>query len=147
MSFDVPAPVRALSSLTPISYADYFTLPTTLPATARQWALAMFGDTPNAAQWLIWRGLLGLRLTPSPAPSTIAGWHLTADHDDWVRLEQSSPLYRANLIVRTSPSQVAVGTFLTYLRRPAEQWWRPLSAVHRALVPRILRHAATRLTP
>ncbi|MEV6346761.1 hypothetical protein [Actinoplanes sp. NPDC051851] len=145
MSFDVPAPVRALSSLDPISYADWFTLPTTLTATAPEWARAMFGDAPNAAQWFIWRGLLGFPLVAHPSPDTIAGWPVTGGGDGWVRMEQASTLYRANLIVHTGDGRVGVGTFLTYRRPGAGSWWRPLSTVHRALIPRVLRQAATRL--
>jgi hypothetical protein len=141
----IAEPVRALSSVPAIDYADVFALPTALDATPEQWARAMFGDVPSAAERLIWRGLLGLRLSSGRSPETVAGWWIGDRGDDWIRLEAASWFLTANLVVRTADGQVSLVTFVHYARRLGGVVWPPLSAVHRGLVPRVLRKAAARV--
>jgi hypothetical protein len=77
---NVPASVRALSSLADSDYVDMVTLQANTDtgaavdadATPEQWARAMFGDVPSLAERLIWRGLLGLRLSRGRSPDTVA---------------------------------------------------------------------------
>lgn len=141
----VPDSDRALSSLPHIDYADRFSLATDLDATPEQWARAMFGDVPSAAEVFIWRGLLGLRLSCGRSPATVAGWRIGAHDQDWVRLEAASWFLSANLVVRTAGGQVSLTTFVHYDRRLAAWLWPPLSAVHRHLVPGVLRGSASRV--
>lgn len=141
----VPEPVRALSSLPAIDYTDLFAIPTALDATPEQWARAMFGDVPGVAGRLMWRGLLGLRLSSGRSPATVAGWRIGDRGDEWIRLEAASWFLTANLVVRTADGQVSLVTFVHYARRLGGVVWPPLSAVHRALVPRVLRKAAVRV--
>jgi hypothetical protein len=142
---NIPEPVRMLSSLPEIDYADQFTLSTHAHATPEQWARAMFGDVPSVGELLIWRGLLGLRLSPSRSPATVAGWQIGDRGDDWIRLEAGSWFLAGNLLVHTADGRVSLGTFLHYRRRLGDSVWPPLSAIHRRLVPGVLRHAAARL--
>jgi hypothetical protein len=142
---EVPRSVRALSSLPEPDYADLFTLSTDTGATPEQWARAMFGDVPRGAELLIWRGLLGLRLARERSPATVAGWRIGGGGPDWIRLEAASWFLSGNLLVHTAGGRVSLGTFLRYDRRLARGWWPPLSAIHRRLVPGLLRHAATRV--
>ena len=142
---DIPAPVRALSSLSPPDYADLFTLATQVEATPERWARAMFGQVPSPGELFIWRGLLGLRLTRERSPATVAGWQITGRGPDWVRLEAASWFMTGNLLVQTADGQVSLGTFLRYDRSLGRLWWPPLSAIHRRLVPGVLRQAAARL--
>ncbi|MGD0609747.1 MAG: hypothetical protein ABSA53_40065 [Streptosporangiaceae bacterium] len=142
---EVPRSVRALSSLPQPDYVDLFTLSTDTEATPEQWARAMFGDVPHAAEVLIWRGLLGLRLARGRSPATVAGWRIGGRGQDWIRLEAASWFLSGNLLVHTAEGRVSLGTFLHYDRRLARGWWPPLSAIHRRLVPGLLRQAATRV--
>jgi hypothetical protein len=142
---NVPESVRALSSLPGIDYADQFTLSTDVRATPEQWARAMFGDVPSAAELLIWRGLLGLRLRQGRPPFTVAGWQIGERGEDWIRLEAASWFLTANLVVRADGAGVWLGTFLHYDRRLGHGLWPPLSALHRRLVPGLLRDAAARV--
>lgn len=142
---NIPAYVRALSSLPDIDYADRFTLTTEVAATPQRWARAMFGDVPNPAEVLIWRGLLGLRLSRERSPATVAGWRIGRSGDDWIRLEAASWFLTGNILLQTADRRVSVGTFLRYDRRPAHRVWPPLSAVHRRLVPVLLRAAEAKL--
>ncbi|GAA2208941.1 hypothetical protein GCM10009850_043990 [Nonomuraea monospora] len=133
----IPESVRTLSPLS--DYIDHYTLATGVRATPEQWARAMFGDVPNAAERLIWRGFLGLRLTREPSPQTVAGWRIAEQGPDWIRMEAASWLLTANIVVRAAEGQVSAATYLRYERGLGRVVWTVLSPVHRALVPRILR--------
>ncbi|MFD8821413.1 hypothetical protein ACFV1C_03460 [Streptomyces sp. NPDC059605] len=139
----LPESFRALGSLPAIDYADRFTLATDASATPEQWARAMFGDVPGFAQQVIWRGLLGLRLSRGRSPDTVAGWRVTGRGEDWIRLEAASWFLSGNLVVRTDGGKVSLGTFLHYDRRLGRRVWPPLSAIHRRLVPGVIRDAVT----
>jgi hypothetical protein len=141
----IPESVRALSSLPDIDYADQSTLSTDAHATPEQWARAMFGDVPSVAELLIWRGLLGLRLSPGRSPATVAGWQIGDRGDNWIRLEAASWFLTANLLVQTADGRVSLGTLLHYDRRLGRGVWLALSAIHRGLVPGLLRAAAAQV--
>lgn len=114
-------------------------------ATPEHWARAMFGDVPSPGEVFIWRFCLGLRLRPGPSPETVAGWRIAARREDSIRLEAASWFLSANLVVRTGAGRVALETSLHYDRAPARVLRRPLSAVHRAVVPGVLRSADARM--
>jgi hypothetical protein len=141
---DVPAAVRALSSLPDADYADMFTLPTAAGATPEQWARAMFGDVPSFTEQLIWRGLLGLRLSRGRSPDTVAGWRIAERGENWVRLEAASWFLTGNFVVRAADARVSLATFLRYDRSLGRLLWPPLSALHRRLVPGLLRAAVAK---
>ncbi|MCZ2859351.1 hypothetical protein [Blastococcus sp. VKM Ac-2987] len=142
---DVPAAVLALSSFPAIDYADLFALTTDLQATPEEWARAMFGDVPDLAQQFIWHVLLRLQLHGGRSPDTVAGWRIGDRDDDWIRLEAGSPLLTGNLVVRAAEGRVSLATFVRYDRPVGRGVWLLLSAVHRRLVPRVLREAEGRL--
>ena len=142
---DVPDAVRALSSLPTIDYADRCTLPTEVVATPEQWARAMFGDVPSRAEQLIWRGVLGFRLTRGRSPATVGGWRIGGRGTDWIRLETRSRSLSATMLVQTGGGAVAWTTCLRFDRPLGRAVWGPASAVHRRLVPGVLRAAASRL--
>ncbi len=142
---NIPESVRALSSLRNIDYADDFTLVTYADAEPERWARVMFGDVPSVGEWLVWRGILGLRLSRGHSPSTVGGWRIAERGDDWILLETASRFMTANLLVRTANGRVSLGTFLRYDRTLAARVWPPLSAAHRAVVPGLLRDAAVKI--
>jgi hypothetical protein len=142
---DVPDSVRALSSLSRIDYADRFSLHTQVAATPEQWARAMFGDVPSPAEQMIWRGVLGFRLSRGPSPTTVGGWRIGGRGTDWVRLETASWSLGADMLVQTGGDVVAWTTCLRFDRALGRAVWGPASAVHRRLVPGVLRAGALRL--
>ena len=142
---NVPESARALSSVPDFDYVDHFTLVTDADATPEQWARAMFGDVPSIGQRVIWQGLLQLRLSRGRSPDTVAGWRIGAHGPDWLRLEAASWFLTANLVVRTAEGRVSLTTVLRYERRVGHQVWPRLSAVHRRLIPGVLRGAAARI--
>jgi hypothetical protein len=137
---------RSLDSLAAIDYADLFTVDTTAEATPEQWARAMFGHVPSAAQIFIWRWLLGLRLSRGGrSPETVAGWRIGGRGDEWIRLEAASWFLSAGLTVETGGGQVGLRTTVHYDRPIGRVVWPPCSAVHRRLVPGVLRTAAVKI--
>ncbi len=142
---NVPGPVRALSSLADVDYADHVALATEADATPEQWARAMFGHVPGPAERLIWAGLLQLRLSRGRSPATVAGWRIGGRGADWIRLEAASWFLTANLVVRATDGRVSLTTFLHYDRGLGRLVWPPLSAIHRRLIPGVLRGAAARI--
>ena len=126
-------------------YADRFDVATDVRATPEQWARAMFGDVPDLGGRLIWQVLLGLRLSPGRSPETVAGWPVTGRGPDWIRLATASWFLGANLVVRAGEGRVALATFVRFDRPPARAVWTPGSALHRVLVPGVLRAAAAKL--
>ncbi|MEW2355508.1 hypothetical protein [Spirillospora sp. NPDC029432] len=141
---EMPESARALSTLPAIDYADRFTLAADTGAGPERWARAMFGDVPTPGEWFVWRGLLGLRLARGRSPDTVAGWRVAARGEGWILLEAASWFLSGNLLVQAADGQVSLSTFLHYDRRLGRVVWPPLSAVHRRLVPGILRGAAAK---
>lgn len=138
---NLPEEVVTVTSLPDADYADAFTLATQVQATPEQWARAMFGDVPNAAEHLIWRGLLGMRLSRGRSPDTVAGWRVADRNERWIRLEAASWFLTGNLIVLLGDG-VTLATLVRYDRSVGHAVWGPLSAVHRRLTPGLLRDAA-----
>lgn len=139
---NVPGSALALSSLPDLDYVDHFTVVTDAVASPEHWARAMFGDVPGLGQQLIWRGVLQLRLSSGRSPATVAGWRIGGRGPDWIRLEAASWFMSANLIVRTATGRVSLTTVVRYERRVGRHLWPRLSAVHRRLIPGVLRGAA-----
>ncbi|WP_245239365.1 hypothetical protein [Streptomyces sp. MZ04] len=141
----LPEPFCALSSLPVIDYVDRFAIATDAVASPERWARAMFGDVPSPAERFIWRGLLGIRLSRGRSPQTVAGWRIAERGEDWIRLEAASWFLTGNLLVQAADGRVALGTFLRYDRWLGRWLWPPLSAVHRRLVPGVLRDAEAKV--
>lgn len=137
----IPEPDRSASSLPDGDYADAFSIATDVIASPEQWARAMFGDIPNLAQQFIWRGLLGIRLSRGRSPRTVAGWRIAEQGEQWIRLEAGSWFLSANLVVRGFDGRVSLATLVRYERAVGRIVWPPLSAVHRLLIPGLLRAA------
>lgn len=142
---EVGPSVLARSGLGPVHYADHFAIRPVdgTSATPERWARVLFGDTPSAAEWFIWRVLLQLRLRRGQSHSTVAGWRIAARSEDWIRLETASWMMAAELVIRASTQEVSLSTLVRYERGAAAAVWGTLSAVHRRLVPGVLREAAT----
>ncbi|MBO3752727.1 hypothetical protein J5X84_42325 [Streptosporangiaceae bacterium NEAU-GS5] len=133
------------SSLPDADYAEIFRLSTDVAATPEQWARAIFGDVPSIGEQLIWRGLLGLRLSRERSSDTVGGWRITGRGEDWLRLGTASWFLTCNFVVQVSDARVSLTTLLRYDRRFGRLLWPRLSAIHRHLIPGVLREAAARL--
>jgi hypothetical protein len=135
---DAPAGVRERSSLDDPAYLDHYVVPVDPgPWTPEQWARAMFEDVGGARAQAIWRTLM-LRIDARPSPDRVAGWHIDAAGDDWVRLHAESWWGRAQLIVRNADGHLALTTVMAYDHPAAHGIWGATSAVHRRVVPGLL---------
>ncbi|QUH04601.1 hypothetical protein HUO13_30925 [Saccharopolyspora erythraea] len=129
---------RSLSSISDPDYVDQFTMAAGLPGTSpEQWARTATEDVLGRQAQLLWRGLLGLRLKASP--DRVAGWRIGGRGDGWVRLEASSWLMTANLVLEAGDDHVSLTTFIRYARPLARRVWEPTSRKHRQIVPDVLR--------
>lgn len=136
--------VVALSSLSRVDYADHVVLAqeTEPRASAERWARAMFGDTPDLTERLLWSGILRLRLHDVRSAATIAGWRITDRGDDWIRVSAASRSMSAVLIIRVTEATVELATVVRYDRARARALWVPTAFVHRRLAPMLLRSTA-----
>lgn len=128
-------------------YGDVFTLscPGAARWTAEAWARAMFGDSPDLVERLIWQGLLHLHLDRTLSPDLVAGWPVVERTDDHVTLETRSWFLTGQLVISTSAASVSLGTFVRYDRRAAGSVWLPLPAIHRRLMPGLFLDAYRKL--
>ena len=127
-------------------YTDRFARSTAVHASPERWARQMFGDVPTAGEVFIWRDLLRLRLDRTRSPATVAGWRVASRDEHRIRLEATGRLISGTLVVDTGDGEVSLTTYIRFEHLLARVWWRPLSAVHRFLVPRVLRRADAELS-
>lgn len=143
---DVPAAVRALSTLARPDYVDLFTVVTPVAAdhSAEEWARVVLEQTPvaRANARRLWR-LLGLRLGPPHAPDHVQGWKIAARGDRWVRIETASWYMTAQAVCLVEDGQVSMSLSLRYDRpRPVGALvWRLVSGPHRRALPVMLHQA------
>ncbi len=129
-------------------YDDSFAAPraVTDDRTPEQWARAVFEDAPRPVRWFLLNGFrygLGLRLDPRPSPEHVLGWAIIDRSPNSLTTEARSWLLTSRLVFRTETTHVTQSTYVRYDRRIAAMIWPPVSILHRQVVPRILRHAAT----
>jgi hypothetical protein len=72
----------------------------------------------------------------------VGGLRIGGRGPDWIRLEAASWFLTGNLLVTTGAGRVSLSTVLRYRRSVGRRVWPPLSALHRRLVPGVLRAAA-----
>ena len=131
----------------PAHYADEFTirLDDRSESPAEDWGRAIFGDSPDTGQWLIFRGLLHYPLQRQPSPHSIVGWPIAEQTEEWLRLENRSSSTTCHLLVSTDGGNVSLSTLMRYHRRFGKWTWEPLSFIHRRVAPDLLRDAARTL--
>jgi hypothetical protein len=135
--------VRVLSNMAPQDYVDFFTAtaPTTLSASPDYWARAVIEDAGGLGGQFIWRILLGLRLDSSRASDQVGGWRIAERSRSFIRLEAASSFLTVHIIIAVEGEDLSMATFLRYDRPLGSFVWSVLSAVHRKLMPRLLRSA------
>jgi len=131
-------------------YTDFFEaepLPTQ-NRSPEQWARAVFEGAPWPARWFLvvgWRYGLGLRFGPRSSPKHILGWAIVDRSADTITVQARSWLLTSQLVFYATDTHVSQSTFVRYDRRIAAAIWPPVSLLHRQIVPRLVRRAATRL--
>lgn len=139
-----PESIRSVAAVRDADYVDVFSMSTDglRNASPEQWARAAVHHAAGLGGQFVWRVPLRLRLRGGNSADRIAGWTITQRGDDRIALEASSSLLTARIVVLVSDGQLTVTTCIRYDRPLAGPWWRPLSAVHRAAMPGLLRSAA-----
>ncbi|MDJ0394340.1 hypothetical protein QMK17_13485 [Rhodococcus sp. G-MC3] len=141
----MPESVLARSPMT-ADYVDHFAVSADIRGTAEQYARAMFGDVPSAAERFIWRGLLQLRLSSGASSQAVAGWRIAENSTSSIRLESRSHSLTVHLVVFAAAGEFELTTFVRYDRRFGKWAWEPLSAIHRRLAPSLLMGAISGTT-
>ena len=142
----VPESIVALCGFDDADYVDVFTSETVgTTRTPEQWARALIEEAAGLGGRIVFRGLLGLRLTRQRSPDHVGGWKIAGRGDGWIRLEAESWLLRAHIVVQVYEASVSAGTFLAYDRPIAKRIWTPASSFHRYAMPFLLRKAAASL--
>ena len=141
---EAPESIRSVAAVRDADYIDIFSIATDgVPdASPERWARAGVDHAAGSVGQFVWRVILRLRLRGGNAADRIAGWRIVERGDDWISLEAASTLLTANIVVRAGDGQVTFATCIRYDRPLAGPFWRPLSAVHRAAMPGLLRTAA-----
>ncbi len=134
------------------NYKDMFevSIPDTDTRTAEQWVRAIFEDAPRPVRWFLllgWRGVLGLRLGPRTSPDHILGWPIVTREPDAVCLELHSTLLKSQLALNLAGATAVWSTRVYYTWPLARPLWAAVGVIHRQMVPRLLRRAASRPRP
>jgi len=137
----IPEAIRSLGGMDSPDYIDLFTVTTDDAAAAspEQWSRTAIEDAADLGGQFIWRGVLGLRLVSRPATERVGGWKIADRGEDWIRLEACSWFLTAHLVLRVDDEHLSTGTFIRYDRPIAALIWGLLSAIHRRLMPGLLR--------
>ena len=141
---NIPEAIRSLSGMHRPDYVDLFTVTINgvIDASPEEWSRSAIEDVAGRGGHFVWRGVLGLRLTPEPSTERVGGWKIAARGEDWIRLEASSWFLTAHLVTRLDDGHLSAGTFIRYDHPIAPLIWVPVSAVHRRLMPGLLAHTA-----
>jgi hypothetical protein len=111
-----------------------------------QWARAVFEGAPRPVRWFLLAGFkfgLGLRFGPIRSPEHILGWAIVERAQDTVTLQAQSWFLTSRLVLRADGSHRTQSTYVRYDRSIAALLWPPVAILHRRIVPRLVRRAAT----
>jgi hypothetical protein len=138
----IPEVIHSLSGMDSPDYSDLFTVTATGAADAspERWCRTAIEDVAGRRGQFLWRRVLGLRLKSRPSTERVGGWKIAGRGEDWIRLEASSWFLTAHLVIRLDDGHLSTGTFIRYDRPIAALVWMPVAAVHRRLMPGLLRH-------
>ncbi len=139
----VPVIDRSLITLSHVDYLDLHTLDIADATTwsPEAWARAMFEDARPLRQRVPRLGLLGLLLSQPQPPGRVAGWVISEQGPNWLRMESRSRLTRDQVIVRIDGEGIGLVTAVHYVHRTGALLWPLIATQHRRLAPRVLRSA------
>lgn len=105
--------------------------------TAEECARAVEG-TAGLGGIAIWQGVLQLRPEPREARH-LRSWAVVDAAEDWLTLGSRSWALTARVVLEVDDDQLKATTMIRYDTRVGRAIWTPLSAVHRHLMPGLLR--------
>jgi hypothetical protein len=142
----LPERIRAAWPLTP-DYFDVFsvTVPGASKESPERWArVALEGASP-VGRFLAWQVLCGLRLEKGPSAGHVAGWAIAGRGEDWIRIEAASWFMTATAVCLVEDARVSMALMIRYDKPAGRLVWTPVSALHRRLMPGLLRAAVSRM--
>jgi hypothetical protein len=129
-------------------YASAFEVAVTgVQRSPRQWARAVFEDSPSAVRRFVvfgWKYVLHFRLGPRPSADHVLGWKVRREEPDLVALEVRSGLLSALKVVRVHDSRGVMTTYVRYERPLGRALWSAVAPVHHRTEPYLLGHAVPR---
>jgi hypothetical protein len=111
-----------------------------------QLARAVFEGAPRPVRWLLLVGFrygLNLRLASRASPEHVLGWAIIDRDANSITIESRSWYLTSRLLFQTEEARVKLSTYVHYDRPIAKVLWPPVSILHRQILPRLLRHAAS----
>jgi hypothetical protein len=140
---------RSIVATERCDYADAFevALPSADGRSAEELVRAGLQNVPRwlgATVLFAHRHVLRFDLAPLAAPNHLLGWEIAERASDRITLRATGPLLDGVLVAkRIPPSTAVLETFVSYRRPVARMVWAAVAPIHRAVVPVLLRRAAT----
>jgi hypothetical protein len=146
----VPAPARALCTLSHIDYEDAFLIEScgAQERTAEQWVRAVMEDAPVAikAKLLLGWSAIGLMPTVSASRRSVLGWEIRASTPDFVLLGRASLIgMPGELLFKRKRDALLFATFVQHDNLIARAVWAATEPRHVPIVRDLLEQAGRRL--
>jgi len=142
--------VQMLNSLAEYhyDYSDSFAAETATGEnlSPEQLARSVFEGAPRPVHWFLLVGFrygLNLRLASQTSPEHVLGWAIIDREANSITIESRSWYLTSRLLFQTEPRRATLSTYVRYDRPIAKVLWPPVSILHRQILPRLLRHAAS----
>ena len=133
--------IRSLGDMPKADYVDTFEASSVPDRPVQEWARAALEHGAGRGGRFLWQRILGLRLNKGAPDDHIAGWQIGASGENWIRLEASSPLMTAHVVIQAGESDLLVTTLVRYKNQIGHLLWAVVSNAHRAAVPGLIRKA------
>jgi hypothetical protein len=129
-------------------YSDSFAAETATEddLSPEQLARTVFEGAPRPVRWFLLVGFrygLNLRLASRTSPEHVLGWAIIDRQANSITIESRSWYLTSRLLFQTEEARVKLSTYVRYDRPIAKVLWPPVSILHRQILPRLLRHAAS----
>ncbi|MGH3714373.1 MAG: hypothetical protein ACRDT4_13060 [Micromonosporaceae bacterium] len=142
----VPAHIAALNLLDRVDYEDAFTVRSSVPQSAEQWArLALEGAPPALRGFILGaHRALGLRLASPKSPDHVLGWEILQSEPDLLLLGTEGHILTPRIVLSTPPGRVVAATLIRFDRVGARAVWAVVAPIHRGVARYLLDRTAKR---
>jgi hypothetical protein len=142
---DVPLPARSSQQLARHDYEDAYEIvaPAADAVGAEQWARSIFEGAVALAPLLHlgWSLYCRLDLAARSSRDAVLGWRIVDRSPEVVVLDADGSSVHAQLVIWTTSSTLNLSTFVHYKNRGGRLLFTSIKALHRRLVPYLLKRA------
>jgi hypothetical protein len=142
---DVPLPARSSQQLAQHDYEDAYEIaaPAAEAVSAEQWARSVFEGAVALAPLLHlgWSLYCRLDLAARGSRGAVLGWRIVDRTPEVVVLDADGSSVHAQLVIWTTSSTLNFSTFVHYKNRGGRLLFTSIKALHRRLVPYLLKRA------